>query len=300
MTASVMLLLGSTLSSSAMMVGLKPDTTLDRLKPDTRQQPTFSSKLEAVRVDVLVTDRGAVVPGLSPADFEVRDNGVLQTVDLASFERIPLNVFLALDASDSVSGERLTHLLNAGRALLERLAKDDRSSLLTFSQAVNVRQALTGDIDRVRRALDDVEPSGDTALVDATYTATMLEPSDGGRSLLLVFSDGLDTASWLTPEGALDSVKRSDMVVYGVTARGPEESKFLQDLSEVTGGATLRIESTKDLSAAFVKILDEFRQRYLISYSPTGVASDGWHRLDVRVKNRRVTVKARAGYQAGT
>ena len=54
-----------------------------------------------------------------------------------------------------------------------------------------------------------------------------------------------------------------------------------------------------DLSAAFLKILDEFRQRYLISYSPTGVSKNGWHRLDVRVKGRRVTVKSRAGYQAG-
>ena len=281
MVASVVLLLGSTLSSSA-------------------QQATFTSRLEAVRVDVLVTDRGTVVPGLRPADFEVRDNGVLQTVDLASFERIPLNIFLALDASDSVSGERLTHLQSAGHALLERLSKDDRASLLTFSQAVSVRQKLTGDTALIRRALDDVRPAGDTALVDATYTAAMLDPSDGGRSLLLVFSDGLDTASWLTPEGALDSVKRSDMVVYGVTARGPEESQFLQDLSEVTGGSTLRVESTKDLSGAFVKILDEFRQRYLLSYSPAGVARDGWHKLEVRVKNRRVTVKARGGYQAGT
>ena len=97
----------------------------------------------------------------------------------------------------------------------------------------------------------------------------------------------------------LDSAKRSDFVVYGVSSRGPEESKFLEDLTGVTGGATLQIESTEDLSAAFVKILDEFRQRYLISYSPTGVPAGGWHRLDVRVKSRRVTVKSRTGYQAG-
>jgi VWFA-related protein len=128
----------------------------------------------------------------------------------------------------------------------------------------------------------------------------MLGPSDGGRNLLLVFSDGLDTASWLRPERVLDSAKRSDMVVYGVSSRGPEESKFLEDLTELTGGDTLTIESTRDLSAAFLKILDEFRQRYLISYSPTGVAPDGWHRLDVRVKGRRLTVKSRTGYQAGT
>jgi VWFA-related protein len=127
----------------------------------------------------------------------------------------------------------------------------------------------------------------------------MLDPADGGRNLLLVFSDGLDTASWLTPERVLDSARRSDVVVYGVSSRGPEGSKFLDDLTELTGGATLKIESTRDLSAAFLKILDEFRQRYLISYSPAGVLAGGWHRLEVRVKGRRATVKARAGYQAG-
>jgi VWFA-related protein len=277
---SVTLLLGSTVLPSA-------------------QQPTFSAKRESVRVDVLVTDRGKVVSGLGAGDFEIRDNGVLQTVDLVSFQQIPLNVFLALDVSASVSGERLKHLQTAGHALLDRLAKDDRSALLTFSHTVLLREGLTGATARVRQALTEVEPSGDTALVDGTYTAMMLDPSDGGRNLLLVFSDGLDTASWLKPEGVLQSARRSEFVVYGVSSRGPEDSKFLEDLTELTGGATLNIASTRDLSTAFLKILDEFRQRYLLSYSPSGVSSDGWHRLDVRVKGRRLTVNSRAGYQAG-
>lgn len=280
MTVGVVMLLGSVVAPSA-------------------QQPTFSAKRESVRVDVLVTDRGRVVTGLTAADFELRDNGVPQTVDLVSFQQIPLNVFMAFDGSASVTGERLTHLQRAGSALLDRLAPDDRSALLTFSHSIQLREGLTGTTAEVRRALGDVQPSGDTALVDGTYAAMMLDPADGGRNLLLVFSDGLDTASWLKPAQVLDSAKRSDVVVYGVSSRGPEESKFLEDLTEITGGATLQIESTKDLSAAFLKILDEFRQRYLISYSPTGVPAGGWHRLDVRVKSRRVTVKSRAGYQAG-
>lgn len=280
MAAGVTVLLGSIVAPSA-------------------QQPTFSAKRESVRVDVLVTDRGKVVTGLGAGDFEVRDNGVLQTVDLVSFQQIPLNVFLAFDVSTSVSGERLTHLQAAGHALLDRLAPDDRSALLTFSHTVLLREGLTGETARVRRALSDVQPLGDTALVDGTYTAMMLDPLDGGRNLLLVFSDGLDTASWLTPEGVLDSAKRSDFVVYGVSSRGREDSKFLEDLTDVTGGATLKIDSTRDLSPTFLRILDEFRQRYLISYSPAGVASGGYHRLEVRVKGRRVTVRSRGGYQAG-
>ena len=74
------------------------------------QGVVFSSKVEAVRVDVLVTDRekgGTAVLGLKPSDFEVLDNGVPQQVDLVSFEQIPLNVVLALDMSESVSGDRL-------------------------------------------------------------------------------------------------------------------------------------------------------------------------------------------------
>jgi hypothetical protein len=59
-------------------------------------------------------------------------------------------------------------------------------------------------------------------------------------------------------------------------------------------------DSTKDLDALFIRVLDEFRQRYLVSYSPSGVSKDGWHRLDVRIKNRAgLIVKARPGYQAG-
>jgi len=263
------------------------------------QQPTFSAKREAVRVDALVTDGGKVVPGLGAPDFEVRDNGVLQTVDLVSFQQIPLNVFLALDTSASVSGERLVHLQTAGHALLGRLGKDDRSALLTFSHVIQLREGLTSATARVRDALARVQPLGDTALIDGAYAGLMLDPQDGGRNLLLVFSDGLDTASWLTPESVLDSAKRSDVVVYGVSSRGLADAKFLEDLTEVTGGATLKIASTEQLSATFLKILDEFRQRYLISYSPTGVPNSGWHRLEVRVKGRRVTVKSRAGYQAG-
>jgi VWFA-related protein len=263
------------------------------------QQATFSAKLEVIRVDALVTDRGDVVRGLRPADFEVRDNGVAQTVDLVSFQQIPLNVILALDTSASVSGDRLDDLQKACRALLDRLTKDDKSALLTFSNLVQLRERLTPEIARVRDTLDDVLPFGETSLVDGAHAATLLAADDGGRNLLIVFSDGLDTASWLAPERVLDSARGADIVVYAASSRDAEDSKFLDDLGKLTGGGLIKIASTKDLSATFLRILEEFRNRYLLSYSPAGVAKDGWHRLEVRLKNRRATIRARAGYQAG-
>ena len=263
------------------------------------QQPTFSSRVDAIRVDVLVTDRGQVVRGLAPQDFEVRDEGVLQEVDLVSLEQLPLNVILGLDVSESVTGERLDHLRRAGDTLLQRLAGDDRAALLTFSHVVRLRHELTGNISSIRQALADVEPSGQTSLVDGTSGAIALAGSDVGRSLLIVFSDGVDTASFLSPAAVLQAARRSDAVVYGVAMRSRIEPTFLRDLSKLTGGAVLEIESTRDLSQTFLRILDEFRQRYILSFSPRGVSQTGWHRLDVRVKGRRAIVNARAGYQAG-
>ena len=267
-----------------------------------QSQPSFSSKVEAVRVDVLVTERdgGSAILGLGPSDFEVLDNGVPQQVDLVSFEQIPLNVILVLDMSDSVAGERLDHLRGAGAALLGALKKGNQAALVTFSHLVVLGAGLTGDVEPVATAIDTVSGSGDTALVDGTYAGMMIGESDAGRALLIVFSDGVDTSSWLSPDAVLDAAKRSDVVVYGVTARSRLKPEFLHDLTSFTGGRLFEIEKTANLRATFLGILDEFRHRYLVSYTPRGVAKDGWHRLDVRVRNRRVTVKARPGYLAQT
>jgi VWFA-related protein len=261
------------------------------------QAPTFSAGVSHVRVDVLVTDRGQVVRGLQPSDFEVLDNGVSQPVELVTFEQVPLNVILALDLSESVSGERLENLKSAARALLDGLAARDRAALLTFSHKVRLKSELTSNVDTLRKALDQVGPAGNTALIDGAYAAMALTASDVGRDLVILFSDGFDTASWLAAASVLESARRADAVVYSVSARGP--APFLRDLSELTGGTPFEVESTKDLRGRFLAILEEFRQRYLVSYSPQGVSKDGWHRLDVRVKGRRAAVKARAGYVAG-
>ena len=105
---------------------------------------------------------------------------------------------------------------------------DDRAALLTFSHVVRLRQELTGDIARIRQALADVDPSGQTSLVDGTYGAIALAGSDVGRSLLIVFSDGVDTASFLSPDVVLQSARRSDVVVYGVAMRSRISPTFLQ------------------------------------------------------------------------
>jgi VWFA-related protein len=260
------------------------------------QQPNFSTRREAVRVDVLVTDRGQPIAGLGPADFDLLDNGVAQHVDLVSFEQIPLNVVLAFDTSDSVTGDRLDHLRTAGEAVLSGLKRGDQAALVTFSHIVAQRAPLSGELDGVRRALAQPTQPGETSLVDGVYTALTIGESDVGRALVIVFSDGLDTASWLSADMVLETAKRSDAVVYGVSLGG--RVRFLRDIA-FTGGSVIDVDSTKNLSAVFLKILDEFRHRYLVSFSPEGVSGSGWHRLEVKLKSRGATIKARPGYLRG-
>src|SRR4051812_21225184 len=151
-----------------------------------QQSPAFAAKVEAVRVDALVTDNGQVVQGLGPADFEIIDNGVPQIAQLVSFDQVPLNVILALDASDSVAGERLDQLRGAGNALLAALKKEDQAALVAFSQTVQLGARLTSDVALVREALGATSGTGTTALVDGTYAGIMVGESDAGRGLLIV------------------------------------------------------------------------------------------------------------------
>ena len=261
------------------------------------QQPTFSVAVDVVRLDALVTDGGRLVRGLGLADFEVIDNKVPQQLDVVSFERLPLRVTLAFDMSVSVSGERLEHLRAAGEAVLDGLRAEDEAQLLTFSHQVVRRQRSTSNVALLRAALNETRPEGSTSLFDGAFAATTLGESTDGRNLVLLFSDGVDTASWLSADQALTSARRANVVVYSAAVRGGASLEFLRNLGRQTGGDVIEVESTRDLRGRFQSILEEFRQRYLISYTPRGVERRGWHDVTVRVKGRSATVRTRPGYQ---
>ena len=263
-------------------------------------QPTFSSRVDGVRVDVLVTDSSRrPLRGLTPADFTIRDNGVPQQVDVVSFGEIALNVGLAFDLSESVAGARLDQLRAASKALTSELQPADQSALITFDDVVTLRCPLSLDrscIDRCARRRQRRQATRRSST--ASSSAMIAGESDVGRSLLMVFSDGLDTASFLNTDRVLDMGRRSDVVVYPIASKDARPD-FLEELSELTGGRLHEVGRNDDLSKTFRAILDEFRHRYLVTYTPKDVPKDGWHKLEVRVNRSGARVKARPGYQGG-
>ena len=266
-------------------------------------RPTFSSRVEAVRVDALVTTRDRrIVKDLSAADFVVTDNGVPQQVELMSFAEVPLNVVMALDESSSLTGTRLAQLRAASASLAGILKKNDQAALMTFTETVTLRTPPTTALQKVREGIESIEPepgTRQTALRDAVFAALLTAESDPGRALAVVFSDGVDTGSWLRADAVLEVARRSDVVVYGVATFHAGRGEFLADLTRATGGSLTEVEATGDIGAAFLGVLNEFRERYLISYTPRSVAPDGWHAVTVGVKGRDLKVTARPGYWGG-
>ena len=289
------------------------------------QAPRFAVDVEGVQVDVQVTRRGRPVAGLTPNDFELRDNGVVQTIETVTREDVPLDLFLVLDASASVAGGPLEALSNAARIAVQTLARDDRAALVTFTHRVREAAPLTPDRTAVLTAIAGMKASGATSLLDALYATMVLRDSSPRRVLMLVFTDGYDTSSWLTPSAVSELARQTDAVIYGVTLTPPdpphgvsiqrtgpplpagasqvitaprpyEPPPFLNELAALTGGRVFHTSSPRKLQELFGTAVREMKARYVLTYTPRGVAREGWHTIQVRLARKRGDVTARRGY----
>ncbi|MGH9410283.1 MAG: VWA domain-containing protein [Vicinamibacterales bacterium] len=274
-------------------------------------QQTFRAGVDAVRVDVQVTRKGQPVANLTSEDFELKDSGVVQRIEAVSLEQQPVDVLFVLDTSQSMEGERLARLKEAAHAAVGVLDAQDRVAVLTFSERLSRPLDWTPDRAAAGAAIDALAASGNTSLEDAALAALTLRQSARGRMLALIFSDGLDTASWLDPLRVIDQARQSDLVIDAVmlglapddarrrwfqSAPVPFRDQFLPALAAETGGDVLTA-SGADLTDAFVRIVRLFKTRYVLSYVPEGVAPDGWHPIAVRLTHGKADIHARRGYQ---
>jgi VWFA-related protein len=281
------------------------------------QEPArFRSTSALVMVDVLVTDDRRPVTGLTRQDFELLDNGVAQTIQQIYVEQLPVNVILVLDTSGSVDGERLTSLKNGATSIVGHLRPKDRAAIVTFSHRLDLRSALTADREALRRSITALSADGSTALRDAAYAGLALRAADPTRTLLLLFSDGVDTGSILDEPRILEIARRSDATIYGIAARDAPPSpsafrrfpttpprttvddEFLTRLARETGGRLLHADQNRDIERTFTRVLEEFNSRYILGFAPGDGAAPGWHQLEVRLRNRKGSVLARRGYFA--
>ena len=284
---------------AAIVIALTCATQLTASEP---QQPVFRAGVDVVRIDVSVMNGVTPVSGLTIGNFVVTDNGVPQQLDSVSLDKVPLGLMLVLDVSGSMAGERLLRLKEAASGLVQSLRADDSAALLRFAEEVRLPVPMTRHRPAMLAAIDALEPGGATSLNDAIFLGLQLRPADVGdsRPVVLVFSDGRDTLSFLSDAQVLEATRRSGMILHVVelTERGfmASQSPFLGDLANAGGGRRWHAASPGDLRTLFGRVLDELRARYLLTYYPSGVPREGWHEVKVSVKGARGDVTARPGY----
>ncbi len=193
------------------------------------QRPVFRSGVDLVHVTVTVTDsRGHFVRGLQKDDFRITENGEPQPIVQFSADRAPVSIGFALDTSSSMAGEKIREAKEAlFRVMDELLEAEDEVFLYTFSDTPVLRQGWTTDRRLLREALESVGANGRTALYDAVDRAvSLLETGRYRKKVLLVVSDGNDTASF-TPLGSLrQRIDESEAMVYAIAIDSNERRLF--------------------------------------------------------------------------
>jgi VWFA-related protein len=274
-------------------LGIQP-RALGAEKP--QAPPVFEAAVEAVYIDVFVTVGNTPLRGLSVADFEVRDNGVPQQASLVPLDDVDLAAILVFDTSQSVRGPALRALKQAGHAFVEGLAPREKAALVTFGNEVLVRSPSSTDREGLRHALEGLEAAGTTRVFDALYVA--LERPWPGRPLIVLFTDGGDTSSWVQMKELLASARESNALVYAlVPMSDTHEERPLREIAELTGGQLFALQGNNDLKAKLLDILAAMKSRYLLSYEPRGVSRTGRHEISVRVKGRGAKVRHRREYR---
>ena len=262
------------------------------------QQPVFRSRVDVVRIDASVMNGLTPVAGLTAENFEVVDNGVTQKLESVTLDSVPLSLTMVLDTSGSLYGDRLDQLIDAANGLVKSLRPNDAAALMTFAEPVRLTVPMSTERSLLLDALKTLGAGGATSLNDAAFLALQLRPDDAGESrpVVLIFSDGQDTTSFLSSQQVLDAARRASMLIHVVELSQWERiSRFTNDLARAGGGRGWVANSPRDLRELFGKVLNELRARYLLTYYPTA-AQEGWHDVKVSLKRARGDVTARPGY----
>ncbi len=313
---TILLLASATLSLAQAPIERRPPA----------DQPTPTLKLESRLVTLAVNavdDKGSPVGGLDRPDFRLFEDGREQK--FAFFEResaTPLSIVLSIDGSEStLRNERLEK--EAAKKFVASILRtgpndSDELDLMEFADTVREIVAFTPNKQRIADGLNDLRHGDATALYDAIYLGSQrlgeTSQANGRRRVLLLVTDGGDTAHGVSYDKALEQAQRNGVIIYSLivipiwadAGRNTGGEHALMQLSEDTGGKYYYIEDPKELAPAFRKVSDDLRTQYILGYyAPEKTPksrSDGFRTLKVEVTDptaaARIALRYRTGYYA--
>jgi Ca-activated chloride channel family protein len=271
-----------------------------------------------VLVDATVkTKGGQIMSDLKKENFELREDGVAQKVEVFSRDELPLNVALVLDLSDSI-GPFLGPLREAAGTALAALKPEDEVALFTFSTEAELRVPFTSDKSEIAQQINAFHVGGATNINDGIFVAAkyLLNAPPKGRRVIILISDDVGTDAG--GQGTRDIVTESiaaDAVLYNLKIPGynPPGTLFaasmipglvnIRKVMEQTGGEIFDVQDVAHLDAVFRALIQRIKTRYTLGYYTHATGAEGKpHKLDVRLassfgkKGHDYVVMAKSGY----
>jgi Ca-activated chloride channel family protein len=245
------------------------------------QEPTFKSGTRVVPVIATVTDKaGRLVPNLEKEDFTILDNGKPQELSFFINEVQPFNVVVMMDYSASMTAN-LDLLKAAAEQFLLRLLPADKGQVGAFSDKIQLSGTFTSDRDDLIAALDDLQFGNPTRLYDAINESMAALRGTDKRKVVLVFTDGDDTASRLGLGDVLDRAKAEEIMVYAIGLQSEyfngarmvrtRPDSGLKRLAEETGGGFFELKKTDDLAPTFTRVAQELHSQYTMGFAPANL-----------------------------
>jgi len=277
--------------------------------PGAQQQPTFKSGTQVVSIFVTVQDaQKRLVPSLSQSDFEVFDNDKPQAITYFDNSIHPINVVTMLDTSGSMT-LTIDLLKQAAEQFVLRLLPEDKARVGAFNDKIQFSgSSFTSNRDDLVADIKELDYGNGTRLWDAVGASLdELKPIDG-RRVILVFTDGDDTASHVSLGNVIDRSRADEVMVYAIglesrymAAPGQmvrtKPDRGLRKISDETGGGYFELTRASDLAPTFTQIAQELHSQYVIGFAPTQL--DGRvHKLLVKLKQPGMTARARRSYVA--
>ncbi len=283
-----------------------------------QDQGTIRVAVNLVLVDATVKAKdGQIMANLKKDDFEVREDGVAQKLEIFSRDELPLDVALVLDLSDSI-GPFLSPLRDAATVALAALKPNDEVALFTFSTDAELRMPFTKDKNKIADQINKFDARGATNINDGIFAASeyLLKAPPNGRRVIILISDDVGTSAG--GQGTRDIVTEAiaaDAVLYNLKIPGynPPATKFyasmvpglvnIHKVMDATGGELFDVQDVAQLDSVFSALIQRIKTRYTLGYYTMANGAEGKpHKLDVRLassfgkKGRDYTILAKNGY----
>jgi Ca-activated chloride channel homolog len=283
-----------------------------------QDQPAVRVAVNLVLMDATVKNKaGQIMSDLKKNDFELREDGVAQNIQIFSRDEIPVNVALVLDLSDSI-GPFLGPLRAAAATALGALKTEDEVALFTFSTEAEMRAPFTNDKSAIAQQISTLHVGGATNINDGIFMAAkyFLGAPPNGRRVIILISDNVGTDAG--GQGTADIVTEliaADAVLYNLKIPGynPPGTRFaasmipgLVDIRKVmdqTGGEIFDVQDVAHLDAVFRALIERIKTRYTLGYYTEATGAKGKpHKLDLRLtssfgkKGRDYLILAKNGY----